>query len=68
MHCNLHVDYVSIPRNCMMKGQLNLKNYDIQSRTNTHINAKFIEKVEVGSNSSSKNANNDNNENSIPFH
>jgi hypothetical protein len=65
VHHNLYVDYVSVPGKCMMKRQMNLKNYEIQSRTDTHINVGFIEIVEVGSNSSSKIANIDNNKNSI---
>ena len=34
VHYDLYVDYVSTPYNCMMKRQTNLKNYEIQSRTN----------------------------------
>ena len=68
VHYNLHVDYVSIPCNCMMKRQMNMKNYEFQSRTNTYIKVGVIEIVEVGFNSSNKNANNDNYINSIPFH
>ena len=52
----------------MMKRQMNLKNYEIQNQNNIHIKVGFIEIVEVGSNSSRKNANNDNNKIIIPFH
>jgi len=52
----------------MIKKQMNLKNYEIQSQINTHLDVGVIEIVEVGFSSSNKNANNDNNKNSILFH
>jgi len=68
VHYNLHIDYISLPSNCMIKKQMNLKNYEIQSQINTHLDVGVIEIVEVGFSSSNKNANNDNNKNSILFH
>lgn len=68
VHYNLHIDYILLPCNCMIKRQMNLTNYKIQSQINTHIIVGVIEIVEVGFSSSSTNANNNNNKNSFTFH